>query len=105
MFARVAMIQGKPEKLDEVTKYFREQVLPAAKKIKGFKEGYMLVNRQTGQVTGMTIWETQQGIQDSMANACRFVPQMTQILGATQKPVIEVYEVAVAEVPTAVGMK
>jgi heme-degrading monooxygenase HmoA len=105
MFARIAMIQGKPEKLDEVIRYFQEQVLPAAKKIKGFKEGYMMVNRQTGKVTGMTIWESQQGIQDSKANASRFVPQMVKISGATQDPMVDIYEVAVAEVPTTAGMK
>jgi heme-degrading monooxygenase HmoA len=105
MFARVARIQGKPEKTDEVIRYFQEQVLTAAKKIKGFKEGYMMVNRQTGTVMGMTIWESQQGIQDSTANAGRFIPQMAQILGATQPAMTETYEVAVAEVPTAAGMK
>ena len=105
MFARVATIQGKPEKVDDVIRNFKEQVLPAAKKIKGFKEGYMMVNRQTGKVTGMTIWESQQGIQDSKTNAGRFVPQMSQISGATQDPSVDIFEVAVAEVPTAAGMK
>jgi heme-degrading monooxygenase HmoA len=105
MFARVARIQGKPEKTDEVIRYFQEQVLTAAKKIKGFREGYMMVNRQTGTVMGMTIWESQQGLQDSTANAGRFIPQMAQILGATQPAMTETYEVAVAEVPTAAGMK
>jgi hypothetical protein len=105
MLARVAMIQGKPEKVDDVTRYFREQVLTAAKKINGVKEGYMMVNRQTGNIVGMVIWENQQSIQDSQPNANRFIPQMKQLSGATQDPIVDIYEVAVAEVPSTVGMK
>jgi heme-degrading monooxygenase HmoA len=105
MFARVAMIQGKPNKVDEVARFFKEQILPAAKQIKGFKEGYMMVNRETGRVIGMTFWETQQGIVDSTPNASRFVPQMEQISGAAEKPMVETYEVAVAELPIPSGMK
>lgn len=105
MIARVVMIQGKPEKMDEIVSYFRETVMPAAKKIKGFKEGYMMVNRQNGKVTGMTFWESQQGIQDSSANASRFIPQMAQIVGFTQNPVTEIYEVVAAEMPATVGTK
>jgi hypothetical protein len=105
MIARVVSIQGKPEKVNEVIHYFQDQVLPAAKKIKGFKEGYMMVNRQNGKITGMTIWESQQGIQDSNSNAQRFIPQMAQMVGSTNDPMVEIYEVAVAEALTTAGMR
>jgi hypothetical protein len=105
MLARVTMMQGKPEKLDEVIRYFRETVLPSAKKINGFKEGYMFVNRQTGRVTGMTIWESQPGIQDSAGIASGFIPEMAKIIGATQNPMVDVYEVSVAEVLSSASMK
>jgi heme-degrading monooxygenase HmoA len=105
MYARMAIIQGKPEKVDEVIRYFQEQLLRQAKKIKGFKEGYFMVNRQTGKVTGMTLWETQQGLQDSTSLAGHVIPEMVKLSGSTQGPMVETYEVAVAEVLSAVGMK
>jgi heme-degrading monooxygenase HmoA len=105
MFARVAMIKGKPEKVDDVVRYFKEQTVAAAKKMNGFKQAYMMVNHQTGDIIGMVHWETQQSITDSQPNANRFIPQMKQISGATEEPMVEIYEVAVAEMPAAVGMK
>jgi len=105
MLARVAMIQAKPEKVNDVTRFFQETVLTAAKNIKGFKEGYMMVNRQSGKIVGLVIWENQQSIQDSNANAGRFIPQMAQLAGSSQAPSVDIMEVAVAEVPSAAGMK
>jgi quinol monooxygenase YgiN len=105
MFARVARIEGKPDKVDDVIRYFREQVLTTAKQIKGFKQGFMMVNHQTGNIIVMVHWENQQAIQDSNALASRVIPQMGKIAGATQEPMKEIYEVAVSEVPAVVGMK
>ncbi len=105
MLARVAMIQGKPEKVDEVVRYFRDQTLVNAKKVKGFKQAYMMVNRQTGQIIAMVHWENQQAIQDSMSIANQAIPRMKELSGASQDAMVDVYEVAVAEVPSAVGMK
>ncbi len=105
MLARVAMIQGKPEKVDEVARFFKEQTLVNAKKVKGFKQAFMMVNRQNGKIVAMVQWENQQAIQDSMPIANQAIPKMKEVMGATQDATVEVYEVAVAEVPSAVGMK
>ncbi len=105
MLARTVMVQGKPEKVDEVVRYFKEQTLISAKKIKGFKQGFMMVNRQNGKILAMVHWENQQAIQDSSSLASRAISQMAQMVGATQEPMIEIFEVVVAEMPAAVGMK
>ncbi len=105
MLARVAMIQGKPEKVDEVVRYFKEQTLANAKKVKGFKQAFMMVNRQNGKIVAMVHWENQQAIQDSMPIANMAIPKMKELVGATQDAMVDVYEVAVAEVPATVGMK
>jgi heme-degrading monooxygenase HmoA len=105
MFARVAMIQGKPEKVDEVARYFKEQTLVNAKKVKGFKQGFMMVNHQNGKIIAVVHWENQQAIQDSNTLAGKAIPQMKAISGASQDAMVEVYEVAVAEVPSPIGMK
>ncbi len=105
MLARVAMIQGKPEKVDDVVRYFKDQTLVNAKKVKGFKQAFMMVNRQNGKIIAMVHWENQQAIQDSMSIASKAIPQMKQLSGATQDATFDVYEVAVNEVPAGVGMK
>jgi hypothetical protein len=105
MLARVVTAQGKPEKVDEVIRYFQETTLPAAKRIKGFNKGFMMVNRQTGKIIAMVHWENQQSIQDSNALAGSVIPQMVKISGATQAPTVDIYEVAVTEVATPGGMK
>ena len=105
MLARLVMTQGKPEKVDEVARYFKEQTLVNAKKIKGFHQAFMMVNRQTGRIVAMVHWENQQAIQDSTPLATKAIAQMAQIAGATEEPMVEIFEVAVAEVPMAMGMK
>jgi hypothetical protein len=105
MLARLAMIQGKPEKVDDVVRLFKEQTLVNAKKVKGFKQAFMMVNRQNGKIVAMVHWENQQSIQDSMPIANKSIPMMKELSGATQDAMVEVYEVAVAEVPITVGMR
>jgi hypothetical protein len=105
MLARVAMIQGKPEKVDDVVRVFKEQTLVNAKKVKGFKQGFMMVNRQTGKIIAMVYWENQQSIQDSMPLASKSIPKMKELSGASQDAMVDIYEVAVAEVPTPVSIK
>src|SRR5512136_835884 len=105
MLARVVMTQGKPEKVDEVARYFKDQTLVNAKKIKGFHQAFMMANRQSGRIVATVQWENQQAIEDSTPLATKAIGQMAQIAGATQEPMVEVYEVVVAEVPTMIGMK
>ena len=86
MLARVVMIPGKPEKVDDVVRFFKEQTLTSAKKINGFKQGFMMVNRQTGKIIAMVHWENQQAIQDSTPLASRVISQMRELSGASQRP-------------------
>jgi hypothetical protein len=105
MFARVVTMRGEPEKLDDGIRYFREQILAQIKNLKGFKQSYFMINRQSGKITGMTMWEDEQTLQQSNAIASRVIPGLASVLGAIQAPTVDVLEVAVAEVPTAAGMK
>jgi hypothetical protein len=97
MIARVVTAQGKPEKLDDGIRYFREQILAEIKKLKGFKHSYFMVNRQTGKVTGMTMWESEKALQQSNAIASRVIPGLASVIGATQAANVDILEVAVAE--------
>jgi heme-degrading monooxygenase HmoA len=95
VFARVSTIQGKPERVEEGIHNFNELMLPAAKKITGFKGGYLLVDRKSGKMVGITMWETEQALQASSAAADRLRAQGAQHAGASKPPLVEMFEVAV----------
>ncbi len=105
MFARVVTTQGKPELVDEGIRAFQEIVLPELKKHQGFKQWYLLINRQTGKSMGVSMWESEQAPMVDSAMMSQMYQQVKQKVGMTQEPMVENYEVAVAEVPTLVGMK
>ncbi len=105
MFARVATIQGKPEKVDDAIRYFRENLISTAKKYHGFKNAYFMVDRKTGKTISVVIWESEKDLQESAAKADEITAERVKVAGSSQQPKYEVYEVAVAEVPMTVGMK
>ncbi len=95
MFARVSIIQGQKEQIDEGVKHYRERVLPEARKMAGFKGAYLLVDRKTGKNLGITLWDTEKDLQASAAAADKLRGQASKIVDAAKAPTVEVYEVVV----------
>jgi heme-degrading monooxygenase HmoA len=95
MLARVITSEGKPEQLEAVLRYFRENVGPAARKMMGFKGAYFLVDRKTGKTLGMALWDTEEHLQASAQMTARLGVGMAQAAGATRPPAVAVCEVAV----------
>jgi hypothetical protein len=50
MFARVSTILGKPERVEDGIHNYIEQTLPGARKMTGFKDALLMVDRQTGKM-------------------------------------------------------
>ena len=90
MFARVSTIQGKPEKVEEVVRFF-EKAVP--KGLEGMKGGYLLVNRKTGKIVSISLWETEKAMQASASSANKIRGQATETAAAAP-PTVEIYEVA-----------
>jgi heme-degrading monooxygenase HmoA len=59
MYARTVTVQIQPGKLDEATRIFRDSVVPAAKREKGFKSIMLLTDRNTGKGLAIAMWETE----------------------------------------------
>jgi hypothetical protein len=59
MYARVVTGQFSPDKLDEAIQLWQEMVAPSVKQQKGFKNARFLVDRKSGKVTSMGLWETE----------------------------------------------
>ena len=62
MFARVSRIQGTPQQLDDGIDYFRDARSPL-RQMPGFKHAYLLVNRTSGEVVTITMWEREEDLQ------------------------------------------
>jgi len=59
MYARLTLVQVKPERIDEAIKLYKKSVIPAAKKQKGFMGAYLLLDRQAGKGIPMTFWRSE----------------------------------------------
>jgi len=95
MFARVSTIQGKSEQVEDVIRNFRENVIPVAKQMTGFKGSYLLVDRKSGKTVGIALWDTEKNLQASAEAAARLRAQASQAAAAPKPPLVEIYEVAV----------
>ena len=65
MHARVTISQTSPDKVDLAEKVIKEQVIPAAKKVPGFKGGYWLGDRMTGKGITITLFESEAALKES----------------------------------------
>ena len=88
MFARVRITSEVPEKVDDGIRHFREVVVSGFKDVDGFKGGYLLVNRNSGKLMGITLWSTEGNMR--AAGPKRLRAADTQVLSAPEE-----YEVVV----------
>jgi hypothetical protein len=73
VFARVTTIEGgDPSKLDEETQFARDQILPRASQMAGWKGGLSLADRNTGSGYLITVWETEEAMNASAEQAQGF---------------------------------
>ena len=65
MHARMSTLEGATEEMDEALRDVREHVVPVLKRQDGFKGFIALGNRQSGELIGITFWESEQAMQAS----------------------------------------
>ena len=65
MYARMSTLEGSPNEMDEGLRDIREDVLPILQQQEGFKGFIALGNRQSGELIGLTFWESEQAMQES----------------------------------------
>ena len=81
MFARVSTFQGPPDQTAEGIRVAREQILPAARLMEGFKGIYLLYDRESGKSLSLTLWETEADMRASEEAATRVRAQSAQASG------------------------
>ncbi len=94
MHARVTTLQADPNKLEDGIRLFRDQVVPVARQQRGFEGARLLVNRSSGKVQAVTLWESAETAQAADAAMNQQRSQGAQTLGAAA-PTTEVFEMAV----------
>lgn len=94
MFARVLTIEGTPEKVEDGIRYFWGEVIPSAQKSSGYEDGYLLVDRKTGKLISVIMWESLKDIEASSDNANQKLAENLKIAGSTKKTKYEIYEIA-----------
>ena len=63
MFARVLHVQVAPERVDAVVEAYRAHVRPIHAQARGLRHHYVLVDRDTGVVQIIGVWESADDIQ------------------------------------------
>ena len=90
MFARVRITSEVAEKVDDGIRHFREVVVSGFKDVEGFKGGYMLVNRKSGKLIGITLWNSEANMHATAAAPKRLRSASTQVVNEPEE-----YEVVV----------
>ena len=97
MFARVTIGEALPERLDKMTHEIREHVLPALRRQPGFAQALVLVERGSGKVLAMSLWESEQAMNATEEMAYWLRVFSAEVAGGVVR-VVERYEVGLLEV-------
>ena len=92
MHARVTRLKSELARIDDGIRNIKENVVPSAKKLAGFKGGYWLLDRKTGMGFSVTIFESEAALQAS-EDAAKKIREQAASSGATQITGVERYEV------------
>ena len=96
MHARISMLVGSSDLIDEGLRYVRENVLPQLQQQDGFKGMAALADRQTGRTLGVTFWESEEALRASEEAANRLREDSAEAMSDTIAGV-ERYEVGFLE--------
>jgi heme-degrading monooxygenase HmoA len=97
VYARVSILEGPPDLIDEGLRQAREVVLPRGRQMDGVKGMIALGDRQGGKTLGITFWESEEAMRASEEEANRLREESAETGGDTIAGV-ERYEVGLFEV-------
>jgi heme-degrading monooxygenase HmoA len=96
MHARVSVLEGPAEKIDEGVRVAKTEVLPAVGQEPGFKGIIFLGDRESGKTIAVTFWEDEKTMRESEEHANQLRQQAADAEEASIKSV-ERFEVLVSE--------
>ncbi len=94
MYARVTTGQLPPDRMGEIARAMPDEARQALAREPGFKGSMLLVDRQSGKVMTIGLWESEAAVQGSLvAHQARLEAARSTLGAAGSEPVIEVFEV------------
>ena len=92
MIVRMANVQVAPERIDEVVSRYREAVRNIHQQSEGLRNHYVLVDRQSGQMRLIGIWDSQEALEAALPT---LEPARERLWSQFEEtPTLEAYEVA-----------
>ena len=83
MFARVTISETSPDNVDLAIKVLNDTIIPAAKKMPGFKGGYWLGDKTTGKGVAITLFESEAALKESEETGKQIRSEAAKTIGAT----------------------
>jgi heme-degrading monooxygenase HmoA len=96
VFARVLHLSGAPADIEAGVEVYREQILPWARDVTGFRGYIVLLEREEGRALAMSLWESQEAMLAFEASGQRFRGMVAETSGI-ELGAVESYEVAMLE--------
>ena len=99
MHARSGSFQAPPEKLDAAIARFEEELIPRYREQSGYKGFSMLVDRESGDVQGLSFWDSEADLKAADAlgdEARRAFLEFVDVEGAI---VPRIWEVPIDDLP------
>jgi heme-degrading monooxygenase HmoA len=94
--ARVSTLEGSPDRIDESVAKAREETLPKARELPGWRGAIGLADRRSGRVKLITLWESADALRATEEQADRLREEAAGY-GGQRIAGVERYEVALAE--------
>ncbi len=94
MHAQVVRVHVQAGKADEAIAIWRDQIAPAVRQQKGFKEAYLLVDRSSDGYIGVSLWENAADIAALQSNGFYQEQVAKMAVVFSEPPEREQYEVA-----------
>lgn len=97
MYARHVTVRGDATKMEDVVGTQRDVVLPVLRGCKGFKAQLVLLDRENGEVIGLSLWESEDDMHASEEPVRAARQQVAAALQAGAPPDVRLYEVPIFE--------
>lgn len=102
-FVRANTLNADPAKVDALTVFMRNQVLPVLKAQKGLRAVVMGIDRQTGRTAVTTTWNTLEDLHASEKAVTGLRQEAAKAGGATGPVEVEIFEGAAVELTAPVS--
>jgi quinol monooxygenase YgiN/heme-degrading monooxygenase HmoA len=96
MYVRIVSVKLTPDKLEQGIAAFQQQVVPTARQQAGYVGAAQVLNRETGEASGATYWDSLESLNASEQQTTRRRAEVAGGIGAAVMDV-ERFEVAIFE--------